>query len=498
MRLDIWPFNRKQQRAVTSRMKQRSYAGAAFGRLVNDWVTSTTSMDAELRSSLVKLRDRARQLGRDNDYMRSFLREVQNNVIGQGISFQAQVRQERGQRLNEKINDEIEAKWCKWTRKENCHVAGTLNFQEIERLIIRNVAESGEVIVRKVFQKFGKSRIPLALEVIEPDLLDENMNGVSSEGNEIRMGVEVDQWQRPVAYHFRSAHPGDLNAHSIESRVGRHKRVPAGEIMHLFISERGLQSRGAPWIASAIMRLRHMQGYEEAEVIHARSSAAIMGFIQTPEGEPSADGVVEGEKVYDFEPGVFKHLAPGETVEIPQVQRPGGQFDPFMERMLRGTCAGIGASYEAVSKDYSKSNYSSSRLSLLTDRDQWKVLQRWMIDNFHQPVLEAWLDMAVLSGELNLKGYEINPDPYQSVKWMPRGWNYVDPQKEVEAFKEGVRSGFMTQADVVSQGGGDLEELMTQREREIKRAKELGLSFDTHVSEQKKENASPFAKEETE
>ena len=62
---------------------------------------------------------------------------------------------------------------------------------------------------------------------------------------------------------------------------------------------------------------------------------------------------------------------------------------------------------------------------------------------------------------------------------MPRGWAWVDPLKEVQAYKEAVRCGFMTQADVITQAGGDLDELLTARAHELQQAQELGITFDT-------------------
>ncbi|MGA0920517.1 MAG: phage portal protein, partial [Gemmatimonadaceae bacterium] len=35
--------------------------------------------------------------------------------------------------------------------------------------------------------------------------------------------------------------------------------------------------------------------------------------------------------------------------------------------------SGIGVSYESISRDYSQSNYSSSRLALLEDHDLYKA-----------------------------------------------------------------------------------------------------------------------------
>jgi lambda family phage portal protein len=458
------------------------YAGAKFSRLTADWVTGNTSADSEIYGSAQKLRDRARQLCRDNDYARQALRAIEANIIGQGVPFQSQVRMQRGGRLDQRVNDAIEEAWYQWTKAQHCHTAGRLSFHDIERLVIRSVAESGEVFVRMVRQPFGGSPVPFALEVLEADLLDDGLNGRSEQGNEIRMGVEVNEWGRPVAYHFLAFHPGDYQFSNQQISTQRHKRVPADEVIHLYRMERPGQTRGITWFSSAIERLHHLAGYEQAEVVRARASSALMGFITSPEGELVGDEVMDGERVSGFEPGVFKYLAPGESVTVPQLDAPDGQFEPFLRAMLRALAAGIGCSYETVSRDFSQTNYSSSRLSLLEDRDQWRILQRWVIENLHQRIFEAWLDMAVLGGALSLPQYDLQPERYRHARWMPRGWAWVDPAREVEAYREAVRCGFKTLADVVAEQGGDLEELLDARRHEVELSKEMGLVFDTDPS----------------
>jgi lambda family phage portal protein len=246
--------------------------------------------------------------------------------------------------------------------------------------------------------------------------------------------------------------------------------------------ERPGQTRGVTWFASAIQRLHHLQGYEQAEVVRARASSALMGFITSPEGELQGEEVMNGERVSNFEPGVFKYLAPGESVSVPQLDAPDGQFEPFLRAMLRAMAAGVGCSYETISRDFSQTNYSSSRLSLLEDRDHWRILQNWLIENLHQRVFDAWLDMAVLSGALPLPNYELQADRYKAVRWMPRGWAWVDPAKEVEAYALAVRNGFKTLSEVVAEQGGDLEELMRARRQELDDAEQLDLKFDTDPS----------------
>lgn len=463
----------------------RLYQGANVNRMTADWVASSTSADSEIRGSIRLLRNRARQLARDSDFVRQAVRAIQNNVIGQGVGFQSQVRMQRGAgKLDQTVNDLIEAEWRKWCRKDSCDVGGRLSFPDIERLVIRSVAESGEVIVRLVQQQFGRSTVPLGLEIIESDLLLDDYNGRAENGNEIRMGVEVDKWSRPVAYYFARGmrHPGDYQF-SVGGIYSREKyiRVPAAEILHLYVVDRPSQTRGVTWFASAIERLHHLSGYEQAEVVSARATSSLMGFISSPEGELFGEDVIADERVTSFEPGVFKYLQPGQTVTVPNLNKPGGEFDPFMRAMLRAVAAGIGCSYESISKDFSATNYSSSRLSLLDERDHWRVLQQWIVENFHQTIFEKWLDLAVLSGTLSLPRYEMDPDFYRQPRWMCRGWAWVDPAKEVLAYKEAEKAGYKTKSEIIAESGGDIEDVFSQRRRELDLADQLDLTFDTDI-----------------
>jgi lambda family phage portal protein len=471
------------QKKRVSNSASRAYAGAVFNRLVTDWMASSASADAEIRGPLKVLRNRSRELGRNNDYMRQFLRETVNNVVGpDGIKLQAQVKKQRGGDLNQTLNDKIEEEWCNWCKADNCDVAGKLFFQDIEGLAIREAAEAGEFFIRKIRKKFGKSKVPLALEVIEADRVDDDMNGIAENGNAIVMGVEKDSWGRPTAFYIKPVHPGDNSPVRNNQNSRMNIRIPADEIIHLGKIERWPQTRSIPWIASSMMRLHQMQGYEEAEVIAARASAALMGFIESPDGEIHGESVQNGQQVTTFEPGVFKKLAPGEKVNVPDLHRPSGQLGPFMQFMLRGVAAGLGTAYETISKDFSNTSYSSARTAILPERDNWRVVQKWMVRNFHQKIFEEWLDMAVLSGVLDLPGYELNPEKYQKVKWMPRGWAWVDPEAEVAANKEAIKGGQRTLTQTLAEDGIDIVEHFDQRQREMKLAKERELLFDTDLS----------------
>ena len=464
------------------KVSKRMYASAKAGRLTSGWQTANNSADAELSSSLTALRTRSRALIRDAAYAKRARVIVVNNIVGSGIGLQAQVLGARGE-LRANVNSSIEAAWCEWCRSDSAHTGGAMHFADIERMAMGEVFTAGEVFIRKHYRPFGRSKIPLSLEVIEAERIADDFEVMQpvTPGNIIRMGIEVDQFYRPVAYWIRQRHPNELRT-KIEAKTVMIERVPADQIMHLRIVDRWPQSRGEPWLHAVARRLNDMDGYSEAEIVAARASASYMGFIKSPEDQTGDQ--VGDQMQLDMEPGIIQHLAPGEEFIGWSPNRPNAGADPFMRLMLREVAAGVGVSYESLSRDYSQSNYSSSRLALIDDRDLWRTLQQWFIRSFRVPLHREWLQQAVLAGAvpgIALDQYLTAPDKFAAVAFKPRGWSWIDPTKEVNAYKEAVRCGFTTVGDVIAATGGgvDLEDVLTARARELEMMEAAGLMFDT-------------------
>ena len=456
------------------------YSSAKQSRLTGGWAESNTSADSELSSSLITLRSRSRALVRDAAYAKRAKVVVVNNVVGPGIGMQAQVSTSRGG-LNNRVNDAIERAWEDWTLADSCHTGGTLHFADLERALIGQVFEAGEVIVRKHFSKFGSSAVPYSLELIEPErIADSFQPSAMNENARVRLGIETDEYHRPVAYWLRTLHPGELRLTA--EQTSRIERVPASQIIHLRIVDRWPQTRGEPWLHAVARKLNDMDGYSEAEIIAARGAASYMATIETP--DEYGDQTPTGERETVIEPGIVERLAPGEKFNFVSPSRPNANMDPFMRLMLREVAAGVGVSYESLSRDYSQSNYSSSRLALLDDRDLWRMLQGWFIRNFRQEVHREWLQQAVLAGAIEgvrVDEYATNPRRIEAVRFKPRGWSWIDPTKEVAAYKEAVRCGFTTVSDVISTTGAgrDIEDVLNERRRELDLMDEKGLSFET-------------------
>jgi lambda family phage portal protein len=206
--------------------------------------------------------------------------------------------------------------------------------------------------------------------------------------------------------------------------------------------------------------------------------------VDNPLAQPVNPSDPAGEKEVVTEPGMTIKLAPGEEMQFNNPSRPNTALDPFMRYMLREVAAGTGVSYESLSRDYSQSNYSSSRLALLDDRDLWRMLQQWFMRNFRLPLHREWLQLAVLARAImpvRIEEYAAGPKKFEAVLFKPRGWSWVDPTKEVAAYKEAIKAGFTTVSDVIAQTGGgqDVEDVITTRTRELALFKQAALVFDT-------------------
>lgn len=475
------------RRAGVARADSRMYHTALNSRLTSGWAQSTTSADSELHTSLTSLRNRSRALVRDAAYAKRAKVVVTNNVIGSGIGLQAQVMSSRDT-MREDINDAIESAFREWCAADSCHTGGALHFSDFERALMGQIFEAGEVFVRKHFRTFGASRIPFALELIEAERVphgstSDHVPGPIAAGATVKMGIEVDVFHRAIAYWIRRRHPGETRTQGGE--IDLIERVPAEQVWHLRLVDRWPQTRGEPWLHAVARKLNDMDGYSEAEIVAARGGAMYLGAIEsTDQDTPLAETKPDGTEEFPLEVGMMKKLGPNEKLNFHSPTRPNTALDPFMRYMLREVAAGVGVSYESLSRDYSQSNYSSSRLALLDDRDLWRMLQQWFIRNFRLPLHKTWLQSAVLSGAVagvRLEEYGSNPLKYEKVLFKPRGWGWVDPAKEVAAYQAAVEDGFTTVTDVIAASGGgqDLEDVLRTRARELKLMEQMGLKFVT-------------------
>ena len=468
-------------RDKAQRLIQRAYAAAQMTRTTGDWPTSQLSPDQDIRWGLVQVRSRARELCQNNDYAKRFLQMVQTNIVGPfGFAHQANVRNDDGT-SDEGANVVIERQFAKWCKKENCSVNGRNSFRQIQNLLIQGAARDGEFLIYLIRDKslpFG-----LTLQIIPIECLDHTYNTSIPGGNMVRMGVEVNAYNRPVAYHVRKsmAYSWYDNPGFLTQRL----TLPAKDCIHGFIPEFENQSRGMSWFVQSMIRLKMLGGYEEAGLINARTAAAKMGFYTQTSPEAlqligdEMDTQVEGDFLETVEPGVFGKLPRGWDFKEWNPTFPTQQHEMFVKTTLRGIAAGLGVSYNLLANDLEGVNYSSIRAGLLDEREMWKLFQQWFTETVLEPVYEAWLEMAMLTNSLTLGGKSLpysKFDKFNNPNFIGRRWAWVDPLKDVEAKKAEVAAGFATSSDVIAEKGGDIGDVYQKLREEEDLRKKLGLS----------------------
>ncbi len=445
------------------------YKGAEISRLWYDWIASPISADQEMYNDFLRLRSRSRELSRNSPVIRNYLQMLRTNVIGPtGFKFKPEIADNSG-KLNDILNKRLARAWSDWS--SCCTVDGSMSLTMFQQHLIRNLATDGEVIVRKIWN-YQPNRFKFALQQIDPDLLDHMYFRAPDKGvNEVRLGVEVDEWGRPIAYHFWKRHPTDIQNVTPNERV----RVPADEVLHIFVPDRANQTRGVPWLNSIMMPSKIMDGYIEAELVAARTGAAKMGFFQWKDVE-GAEPPQPGERLtMEASPGQLEMLPPGLEFKEWSPDHPANAFPNFIKAILRLVASGLGVSYNVLANDLEGVNYSSMRSGLLIERDNWRALQVMWIERFLTFVYKEWLDCALLSGALVLDSRD--PSKFLDVKFLPRGWAWVDPLKDINASVAAVNNGLATRDMIVSENGDDFEEIAAGLAREAEMIKKYKLNI---------------------
>ena len=470
-------FRRRTKKRSLSRY--RKYNGANTGRIFSDFMQTSTSADAEIKDQLRLLRDRSRDLARNDSYVQRYLNLMQSNIVGSnGIRLSMKARNDDGS-LDLVANRIIEQQWRNWCKLGQCTTNGRLTFIDCQKLFVESLCRDGEVLIRHV--KSRDSDFGYKIEFLEADHLDEKKNEeAKGNGNKIKMGVEVDSSQKPVAYYLYKNHPFD----NTFQHTQQHIRVNADEMIHAYIPQRPEQNRGVPLTATAMPNIKLLNGYLEAEIVAARTAASKMGFFVSSDGDQY---VVDGEDeeyvpIMNAEAGTFEQLPNGMDFKEFSPTHPTSAFEPFSTQVLRSIASGLNISYHALTNDLSSVNYSSLRAGALEDREMYRLYQRFTIDHFVRPVFEKWLEMAISSGAISTSPSTNQPLPISrydkfalAANFIPRSFSWVDPQKEMMASINGLQAGVVTFSDVQANYGRDVEELFEQHERETALAEQYGI-----------------------
>ncbi|WP_122551872.1 phage portal protein, partial [Pseudomonas viridiflava] len=93
-----------------------------------------------------------------------------------------------------------------------------------------------------------------------------------------------------------------------------------------------------------------------------------------------------------------------------------------------------GLPYELMTGDMRGVNDRSIRVVLNEFRRRLEQLQFSVyVHQLCRPVRAAWMDMAVLSGALELDDSAKRRREYLRTRWVPQGWSYIHPVQDAQS-----------------------------------------------------------------
>ncbi len=462
-----WGYRRAQARAALKVMAH--YDAATTGNRGASWHRSSSDADSAAGN-----RQRIAFVGRD--MMRNTplaLRAQQvisNNVVGDGIIWKVNGGAERRKKA-------LRAALKKHFDSTAIDADGRSNLYGLQRLALNAVVSDGEVLIRRRRRSNRDGlALPFQVEVLEIDHLDtarDGLLGFSGSEGEVREGIEYDAIGRRIAYWLFPRHPGSMKTWrgGLES-----KRVAASEIIHIYRQDRPKQMRGVSWFAPVALALQDLADGQDAQIMRQKIAACFAAFRVSPEADyiPSTTETTDVAGLGTLVPGRIQNLSPGEDIRFSTPPSVEG-YDTFTRLVLQTVASGMGITYEALSGDLSKVNFSSARMGRMEmDRNvsawQWLLMIPQMMQPIGAWAMESW---SISQG--------LRPDDVISLDWVPPHRMLVDPAREIPALTAEVKAGFASRQGQIRRLGYDPEEILAEQIEDRKQSEDNDLRFDSDI-----------------
>jgi len=434
--------------------------------------TTNAGPNTVLLGRLDSLRNESRQAVRTNGFASHISDVLVTNVVGTGIRPMTPF-------------PELQQLWEDWTDEADSR--GQYDFYGLQQAAFRGMVEGGETFNRlRSRYPDDVETVPLQIQTLEAEHVPAQKNIIAPNGNRIVGGIERDMIDRPAAYWMYRSHPNDFLTTGDASNLIE-VRVPGADVVHLFNPRRPGQVRGEPWLSRALVKMRDLDDYDDAEVVRKKAATNIGGFYRKPvDGD---DGAVPNSQpgaspdiiFQDFEPGTFIELPPGYDVTMSEPTDVGGQYEAFWRAQLGAIGVSVNLIYEQVSGDWRGMNDRSYRAAML---ELTRVIESWqwhlMVFQYCRPIWRRFVTEAILSGAWTPPAGKSQRDIYR-VKWSMPARGYVHPVQEVTAYVAALQAGFLSREQIAQQLGSSVFEVDMQNSLDRASADERGLIYSTYL-----------------
>jgi lambda family phage portal protein len=400
-----------------------------------------------------------------------------------------------------KLARAIQSEWRQFAEepRRTCDAQRRLSMNGLFRLFARSWFICGEATATIEWRP-GDQRYATCVMAIDPDRVCNPYGQIDT--LKMRGGVQMDDKGTPVGYHVRNAHAGDWWAYGAAwtwKYVPRSSSWGRPVFIHGFEPDReGLTKAVSPFI-SLINRLRMIGKFADNELAAAAANALFAAFIESDlPVEDIQQRLTPQKDIHDrrswsnFLLGWYEKfparlggvrlpvMLPGSKISMNNSPRQTTAFPAFQTAFLHSIAASLNISYEQLTMDWSRVNYSSARAAL---NEVWRSTQRMqqafveqVVTPIHYAQMEEAFDKGYLKAPKGAPDFWEAPGAYLQATWIGPGRGVVDPLKEAEAAAMRMENLTSTLEIECAANGHDYLDILDQIQVENAELQERGLT----------------------
>ncbi|UMR98616.1 phage portal protein [Escherichia coli] len=490
-----------------------SGGGAGFGGQMMKWLPVSQSADAALLPSLRLGNARADDLVRNNGIAANAVALHKDHIVGHMflISYRPNWRWlGMDEEAAKSFVAEVEDAWTEYCDGVfgETDIEGKRTFTEFIREGVGVHAFNGEIFLQPVWDAETTQLFRTRFKAISPKRISTPGNGP---GNRfLRAGVEINQYGKALAYHVRE---DDWPAYGTGKWTRIPRTLPSGRpaMIHVFEPMEDGQTRGANQFFSVMERMKMLDTLQATQLQSAVVKAMYAATIESElDSEKAFEylGATSGTLKDDSNPLIsimanyaryyqlnevrmagaqIPHLFPGDELKLQTAQNADNGFSVLEKALLRYIAAGLGVSYEQLSRDYSQVSYSSARASA---NESWRYFmgrRKFIAARLATQMFSCWLEEAIIRGIIRPPRARFSFWEARScwcrAEWIGSGRMAIDGLKEVQEAVMRIEAGLSTHEKELALMGEDYQEIFAQQVREAEERKKAGLSRPVWIAE---------------
>lgn len=363
--------------------------------------------------------------------------------------------------------------------------SGRMNFTELNACALVQHFMQGEVFSVSEFRTAARDRgrIPFAtgVSIINPDRVV--TPPTETESRNLRSGFRLTNKGYAFGAYVLNRHPGDYLAQSFDEDVYRYlsRETPWGRQrwQHLFVTEAPDQTRGRAQLVAGIRHARMLQKFETAALSNAITQSLYAAVVKSADPRLAMQGLVGDDPVAmhasiaEAQSGFYSeeneltlngakiaHLFPGDELEFKTANQNLDMFDPFEAAFLRHLARLLDVSYEELSGDYTRTNYSGARAGALTSDAARETLNARVPTRFSRYLAALWLEEQCSLGRIEgvpgrtsrarVNWFLNHKQALCRFRFFGPGTRHIDPVKGTQAAKNELQFGGTTLSEYLN------------------------------------------------